>query len=208
MHKKKSSYFGLITIVTVILLLVPAVGLAQDGEGTEAAQCNPVAERLAEEMGIPCQEMLDQAAGHGLGEIMKAWYLSKSLDGFEGDWIALLDRKANEDIGWGQFKMAARLANDSQSAEALLALKQSGLGWGQIKQAQALAAEAELGVSFDQVVAMMNEGLGWGDIRQQLGLPPGPPPWAGGGKDKVKGNSGGNGNGPPPWANSGGKNRP
>ncbi len=176
-------------LLLLLLLTVPAIILAQ-----EEATCNPAATRLAEVMDISCQELLDlQAEGYGLGEIMKAWYLAEDLEGF-GDWRALLEMKQAEDLGWGQFKMAARLAGEDGDPEALLALKQSGAGWGLIKKAQALEAAGLM--SFDEALALFQGGAGWDEIRAQLGLDEGPPPWAGP-KNKDRGN-----NGPPPWANN------
>lgn len=180
-------------LLLLLLLTVPAVILAQ-----EEATCNPAATRLAEVMDISCQELLDlQAEGYGLGEIMKAWYLAEDLEGF-GDWRALLEMKQAEDLGWGQFKMAARLAGEDGDPEALLALKQSGAGWGLIKKAQAVEAAGLM--SFDEVLALFQGGAEWDEIRAQLGLDEGPPPWAGP-KNKDRGN-----NGPPPWANNDKKN--
>lgn len=200
---------GSIVLLAGLLLVLPAVGLAQDDQDEAPPACNPVAQRLADEMGVDCKVLLDlQGQGTGLGQIMKAWYMSQELDGFDGDWKSLLARKQEEGLGWGQFKMAYRLAGEGGDPEAMLALKQSGLGWGQIKKAQALADTGLAG--FDEAVQMMADGLGWDEIQAQLGLPPGPPPWAGGPKnkgdqgppawannDKDKGNQG-----PPPWANN------
>lgn len=181
-----------ILILLGLLLAVPTVILAQD----EEPACNPAAARLAEVMDIACQELLDlQAEGYGLGEIMKAWYLAEDLEGL-GDWMELLEKKQSEQLGWGQMKMAVRLAGESGNAQQLLDLKQSGIGWGQIKKAQALD-EAGL-VGFDEALALFESGAEWDEIRAQLGLGEGPPPWAGP-KDKVKGN---NGHGPPSWANN------
>lgn len=185
---------GSIVLLVALLLVLPAVTLAQDDEDEDPLVCNPVAQRLADEIGVDCDVLVElQGQGYGLGQIMKAWYMSQNLEGFEGDWLTLLARKQEEGLGWGQFKMAYRLAGEDGDPEALLALKQSGLGWGQIKQAQALDESGLIG--FDEVIQMMTDGLGWGDIRLELGLPPGPPPWAGGGKDKTD-------QGPPAWANN------
>ena len=187
----KAKVIGIVLLLG-LLLAVPAVILAQ---GDEVA-CNPAAARLAEVMSIECQELLDlQAEGYGLGEIMKAWYLAEDLDGL-GDWRELLEKKQAEGLGWGQMKMASRLAGEDGNAQALLELKQSGIGWGQIKKAQAFEASGLLG--FDEALALFESGAGWDEIRAQLGLEEGPPPWAGP-KDKNKGD---NGNGPPSWANN------
>lgn len=198
MAKLNGKFFLVALILAAVLLLIPAVSLAQDSDGEDDGAltgCNPVALRLAEEMQVDCAVLLGlQNQGVGLGQMMKAWHLSQGLD---TDWLTLLNRKQEEGIGWGQFKMAYRLAGEDGDPEALLALKQDGLGWGQIKQARAID-EAGL-MSFDEAVAMMQDGLGWGEIRAQLELEPGPPPWAGGGKDKSD-------QGPPAWSNAGGKN--
>ena len=171
-------------------MAVPTVILAQDDEAT----CNPAAARLAEVMDIKCQELLDlQAEGYGLGEIMKAWYLAEDLEGL-GDWRELLEKKQAEGLGWGQMKMASRLAGKDGNAQALLDLKQSGIGWGQMKKAKVVEASGLMG--FDEALALFQSGAGWDEIRAQLGLEEGPPPWAGP-KDKNKGD-----NGPPPWANN------
>ena len=164
---------------------------------------------LAEQLGVPCEELA--ASGAGLGEIMKAWHLSQSLPGFEDDWQGLLDRKL-AGLGWGQLKMASRLSGgDPAVIDEMLAYRQQEIGWGQIRHAQAIAAAAEGGgLTMDEIIAMYQEGKGWGDIRAELGLDPGPPPWAGGGKDKAEkgqpawanGGKDKEATGPPPWANN------
>lgn len=188
------------TIVALIgvLLVLPAVGLAQDGDAKDPPGCNPVALQLAQEMGIDCQVLLDsQAAGFGLGEIMKSWHLSQQLSAVSDNWQALLQQKKEAGLGWGHFKMAYRTAGKEGDPQALLAWRQSGLGWGQIRQAQILDGESS--AELESIIEMMQAGLGWGDIRAELGLPPGQPPWAGGGQDKGE-------HGPPPWAQGGGNN--
>ena len=189
-HKgNKAKFFGL-ALLLLLLLTATTVVLAQGEEAT----CNPPAARLAEVMEVDCQVLLDlRAEGYGLGEIMKAWYLAEDLDGF-GDWTSLLEQKQAEGLGWGQFKMAARLAGEGGDAQALLGYKQDGAGWGQIKKAQAVA-EAGL-MSFDEALALLQSGAGWDEIRAEFGMEESPPPWAGP-KDKEKGD-----NGPPPWANN------
>jgi hypothetical protein len=190
---RKSKFIG-VALLLLLLLAVPTVILAQDEEVT----CNPASARLAEVMDVDCQELLDlRTEGYGLGEIMKAWYLAQELDGF-GDWRELLERKQAEGLGWGQFKMAARLAGDGGDAEALLAYKQAGIGWGQIKKAQAIEASGLM--DFAEALTLLNSGAGWDEIQAQLGLEQGPPPWAGP-KDKSD-----VGNGPPAWANNDKKN--
>lgn len=183
-----------ITLLLCILVAIPAASMAQDREQT----CNPAAARLAEVMDKECQDLLDlRAEGYGLGEIMKAWYLSQDLEGI-GDWQDLLEKKKGEGIGWGQFKMAYRIAGKDGDPQALLDLKQTGVGWGLIKKAQAME-EARL-MSFDEALEAFQGGMGWDEIRDKLGLEEGPPPWAGP-KNRVKNQDKG-GNGPPPWANN------
>jgi hypothetical protein len=178
-----------LALLLLLALAVPTVILAQ-----EEANCNPAAARLAEAMDISCQDLLDlQAEGYGLGEIMKAWYLADDLQGL-GDFRALLEMKQSEGLGWGQMKMAARLAGEDGDPQALLALKQAGVGWGLIKKAQAVETAGLM--SFDEALALFQDGAGWDEIRAQLGLEAGPPPWAGP-KDKDQKT-----NGPPPWANN------
>jgi hypothetical protein len=211
---KRVKWIG-ITLIVAGLLILPGLSLAQEGdtegEGEATSQdepfsCNsPVAQSLAEQLGVPCEELA--ASGAGLGEIMKAWHLSQSLPGFEDDWQGLLDRKM-AGLGWGQVKMASRLSGgDPEIFDVLLAYRQQGIGWGQIRHAKAIAAAAEAGdlgeaitLSMDEIIARFREGKGWGDIRAEFGLDPGPPPWAGGGMDKAD-------KGPPPWANNN-KNNP
>lgn len=214
---KKSKWQLILVFVALTLLLVPAIAFAQDGEEGEGEEeteftCNPVAERLAERLEVECEELLAlQAEGYGLGEIMKAAYLAEDLSDF-GDWRALLEQRETLDIGWGQFKMAQRLAGEDGDAQELLDLKLSGLGWGEIKKIPAIMAVT--GEDGETVVTWLQEGREWEEIRAELGLPVGPPPWAGGGNDKTdqgppawanndkteldQGNSGG----PPPWANN------
>ena len=184
----KPKAIGVILLLSM-LLVIPAASMAQDRKQT----CNPAAARLAEVMDVDCQDLIDlQAEGYGLGEIMKAWYLSQDLEGL-GDWPDLLEKKG-EGIGWGQFKMAYRIAGGDGDPQALLELRQSGVAWGQIKKAQAMK-EAGL-MDFDEALEAFQAGIGWDEIRDQLELEEGPPPWAGP-KFKNKGD-----NGPPPWANN------
>ncbi|UCG24083.1 MAG: hypothetical protein JSW55_18460 [Chloroflexota bacterium] len=185
----KPKVIGIILLLSV-LLVIPAASVAQDQEQT----CNPAAARLAEVMGVGCQDLLDlRAEGYGLGEIMKAWHLSQDIEGI-GDWRELLEQKKGEGIGWGQFKMAYRIAGADGDPQALLELKQSGIGWGQIKKARAIEQSGLMG--FDEALKAFQGGAGWDEIRNQLGLEEGPPPWAGP-KFKDRG-----GNGPPAWANN------
>jgi len=192
-----------IIFLLIILLAVPAMVLAQEGDAEDEGVivCNPAMERLANEIGIDCSVIMDyQTNGVGLGNIMKAWHLSQSLTGFEENWDTLLARKQAEGLGWGQFKMAQRLAGDSYDPDLLLNKKQEGYGWGHIKKALALDAAGI--VSLEDAFNMTEDDLDWDKIREENGYPPGPPPWAAGGKDKDK-----SGHGPPPWANAGGKNK-
>jgi hypothetical protein len=199
MSKDRKGFRVSAALLAVILIaLLPLQAIAQGSDTEEKnVPCNPVSESLAEEMGINCQELVDlQNDEAGLGEIMKAWYLAQRLEDFGGDWETLLEMK-QQNIGWGQFKMAYRLADSDTSADQLLLLKQAGLGWGQIRKAQALS-QAGLGLSFDQSLEMFSGDLEWGQIRDQLGLPEGPPPWAGGIKTKDS-------QGRPPWAGGNGR---
>jgi hypothetical protein len=191
----------LILLAILTVLALPTAVYAQDEPETNTF-CNPVATYLAEELDVDCQVILDyQNQDTGLGQVMMALRLSRSLPNFDGSWEDLLARKQAGE-GWGQIMMAYRLAGASGlSAEEMLALKESGIGWGQIMKASAIA-RSDLGLTFDEALALFQSGAGWGEIREELGLPPGPPPWAGGpnkwnnGEDRP-----GNGRGgPPPWA--------
>ncbi|MCI0395901.1 MAG: hypothetical protein L0332_17635 [Chloroflexi bacterium] len=186
--------------LSLALLLVTAifthVANAQEEEGVDCQ--HPRVVYLVEKTGATCQELLDlQAAGVGFGQIVKAAVVAEGLPAYEGDWRALLAAHQSG-AGWGAIARAYGLAGGYAelgiSGEELLALKDSGLGWGQISRAQALAT-AELGVSFEQAVEMMQSGLEWEEIRTQLGLPQGPPPWAGGNRKEDKEQQG-----PPPHA--------
>ena len=191
---------SMILLLMLVMLLVPLQVIAQDGDDNdeEKSVCNPVMLELAREMGADCQHLLRlQKGGAGLGEIMKAWHLSKNLEAYSGDWQTLLDMK-QQDVGWGQFKMAYRLANTEEQANQLLTLKQSGIGWGQIRKAQAIS-EAGLGLSFEQALEFVQGDTDWAEFQEQHGLLQGPPPWAGGEKNRE-------GQGKPPWAN--GSNQP
>ena len=103
-------------------------------------------------------------------------------------------------VGLGEIAKAWRLSQNLPGYdgdwEALLQRKQDGFGWGEIRKAQSLDDAGIL--SFDEALDSFQSGLGWGDIKAELGLD-GPPPWAGGGKNKE-----GKG-GPPPWANGRGR---
>jgi hypothetical protein len=196
---------GLIALLMALVLL-PAIGQAQEAEENDIEEdgsyCDrPQASYLTEELGFDCELMAE--GGVGLGEIKKAWLLSQSLPGFEGDWEYLLAQK-KEGFGWGQLKKAAWISDgDPKTIERYLALRANDVGWGQISQVQALA-DAEI-LDFDVVMGLFLSDKGWGDIKTELGFD-GPPPWAGG-KNKANDGSpddeaGGKakGNGPPPWA--------
>jgi hypothetical protein len=200
MLKQKS--IPVYAFLIVLLLAVTAPLAAQD----EAPACSPPASRLAQMMNVACEELMAwHEQGFGYGQIMAAWRLSQGSAGQTVSWQDLLAAH-QEGQGWGQVMVAHRLAaaldDPNLTADDLLALKQSGLGWGQIRQAHAVST-ADLGLSFNDVITMMQNGMGWGEIRQQMGLPAGPPPWAGGpkrsGAEEGKGPGLGQGN-RPPWA--------
>lgn len=195
--RTRSLKLATLVLVVVALLALTGVAFAQDGQGDEdegaPAVCNPVAAQLAETVGLDCTELLNlQASGTGLGEILKAWKLSQVFTGFQEDWEALLEAK-QAGVGWGQFKMAYRLGG-ADGATDMLQMKQEGYGWGQLRKAQALAAAA--GIDFETALNEVTTKT-WEEIQAAYpDLPAGPPPWAGGGKDKDN-------QGPPPWANGG-----
>ncbi|NIW43256.1 MAG: hypothetical protein GWN30_00325, partial [Gammaproteobacteria bacterium] len=57
MSKRK---FGLLLLVMVALLIIPATSIADDGEdGAGLAHCNPVAFRLAKAIDIDCKDLLE-----------------------------------------------------------------------------------------------------------------------------------------------------
>jgi len=201
----KNRRFLLLLLLITLVLLVPAVTLAQEGDDEETlTHCNPVASRLSETMEVECEQLFNLLAkGHGLAQVMQAVYLVEGK-GNLGDVEALLQQKEEQDIGWGQLKMARRLAGDDGDAEEMLRLKQDeGLGWGQIKKIQALV---DAGANYSDAIQWLKEGLGWEEIQILLGVDGGPPPWAAGGNDKVKIENS-NGNGPPAWSNAGGNDK-
>lgn len=132
-------------------------------------------------------------------------------DEMEVDCGKLMERHS-AGVGFGEMMMAYRLAAAfDANMNDMLAIKQSGLGWGQVSHAHALA-NAGLGLSFSDAVARLQGDPGWDDVRAELGLPDGPPPWAGrpawagpppwaGGPDGA-GSDGedSDAGGPPPWA--------
>ncbi len=194
----------LLIFLIALLLLLPALTLAQEDDGEKTlTRCNPVASRLAVTMEeVTCDQLLDLLAdGYGLGQVMQAVYLVEGSGNLD-DVKTLLLQKQEQDIGWGQLKMAQRLAGEDGDAEEMLRLKQEeGLGWGQIKKIQVLV---DAGADYDDAIAWLKDGLGWAEIQVLLGVDGGPPPWAGGGKDKVKNDKG---NGPPAWSNAGGNDK-
>ncbi len=194
--RKLSKLFKVAALVAlgVLLLIIPAVGFAQDGD--EAAEeetgsyCdNPMAQYLVKELRFNCEDMAEQ--GIGLGEIKKAWHLSFVLPGYEENWEGLLAEKIAGQ-GWGNLKQAARISNgDPALMDQYLALRESEVGWGVIKQAQAIADAGEY--SFDAALALLQGGMDWDEIKTKLGID-GPPPWAGGKNKPDKGQ--------PPWIGS------
>jgi hypothetical protein len=187
---------SLLIIICFIFILLPAALYAQE----ETSECtHPRVTYLMEKTGAPCQEILDLvAAGVGYGRIMKSVVIAEGLPGYNGDWRALLDSH-RQGQGWGEvthaYGLSSRFSDLRLGGKELLALKESGLGWGPIIHAQSLAT-ADIGLSFNEAIGMLQKGLGWGEIRDELGLPPGPPPWASDGNSgKGVGNSD-SGNGP------------
>lgn len=82
---KRLKIIGLVLIIVMLLGLVP---FAQADDEPLLA-CNPVAEALAAQMEIECEALLAKEVG--LGEVMRAWYLSQRLENFEGSWEDLLE---------------------------------------------------------------------------------------------------------------------
>ena len=201
---KRSMRFLFATILIVALLLTGSTVAVMAEDEDPAPDCIPFARMLAVLMDVDCEVLMGlHADGIGFGQIMKAWRVSQMVSEDGLDWEDLLQRHVQEDLGWGEVMMAYRLAASFDvDPEDLLALKvEDGLGWGQIKQAFALA-DADLDITVDEALALFAQGLEWGEIRQELGLPPGPPPWAGGfmrigplapAEDTAE-------PGPPPWA--------
>jgi len=189
-------------LIVAFVLILPATTLAQEVDDPPPDTCNPVMERLAEAMdNIDCEDLLDLLEqGFELGQVLQAAYVAGE-DATPDDLEALILQKEEDDIGWGQFKIASRLANEDFEFEDLMEMRLvDGLGWGQIKKVQALF---DAGADIDEAVGWMQQGLGWADIQAQLpDWESGPPPWANNDKEKGSGN---NGNGPPPWSNAGGK---
>jgi len=192
----KNRRFLLGLILITLLLLLPTVTLAQDGDDEEPlAHCNPVALRLSETMEVDCEQLLKLLAnGHGLGQVMQAVYLvegagnlaeSASNLAYVED---LLQQKKEQNIGWGQLKMARRLAGEDGKVEELLRLKRDeGLSWGQIKKFEDLVDY----MGYEEAIKWLKTDSEWEGE--------GPPPWAASSKDKIKN---GNGNSPPAWSNA------
>jgi hypothetical protein len=199
---KHSSRLLIICLIIGVLFLGMAMSvLAEDDD--PALSCIPFARSLAVRMGVECEEIMAlHAEGIGLGQIMMAWNLSLMAPEDGLTWEELLQRRVEEDLGWGQVKMAYRLATafDADPEELLARKVVDGLGWGQIKQAYALA-DADL-ISVDGALELFALGLEWGDVRDALGLAPGPPPWAGGPNRAAPSGAVGRPKnpGPPPWA--------
>lgn len=197
------------TVLLVLVMLLGVVPFAQADDEPPPA-CNPVAEALAAQMEIDCEElieiMLDQEAG--LGEVMQAWYLAQRLENFDGEWTELLDMSL--DNGWGQLVKAFTLADQLEGVEAedLLAAKAEGIGWGQLWKAQAIMLSSADPLTLTEALTEL-EDMGWGQIKKELEITNGPPPWAKGGNGLAlghnddadadgstgPGNSGGNANG-------------
>jgi hypothetical protein len=189
-----------ILVVTLLFAGTVAADDGDDADDGDTLTCNPVVTYLMEETGLSCDAILEyQAQGIGLGQIMRAWYLSQNLPGYTDDWeTLLLDHAAG--LGWGQLMKAYWLADAwgetlEMSGQDLLDLKESGLGWGQIMKVAAIAGDENFEGDWHDVLTMMEQGAGWGTIRDELGLPPGPPPWAGGPAMPQ---------GKPPWAGGSG----
>ena len=189
------------TLIGLLLLALAAPAAAQEPGDAPPTWCAPPAARLAGALGVRCERLLAlHAEGVGWGEMMVAWRLA---EGNPGSWRALLDaHRAGQ--GWGEVMMARRLgAALGIPPNAALRLKHAGLGWGQIRRAQALAAR--LGIPLGEAADLLRSGADWDRLREDRGLPPGPPPWAGGppgaagpadedlAEDDARGS-------PPPWA--------
>ena len=175
----RKKLMALLAIVPFFIIL-PDLNLDQGDPVDDDSYCDSrKALALVEQLGFDCEAM--EAQGVGLGEIVKAWRMSQSLPGYEGDWEALLQYK-QEGLGWGQIRNAQALDDAGILAfDEALERFQNGLGWGDIK--------AELGLEGPPP---------WAGNGKDNNVGNGPPPWAGQGKDKV-------GNGPPPWANGRGR---
>lgn len=120
-------------------------------------ECNPVARKLSEWMGVGCSVLMSyQEDGVGFGVIMKAYFLSTLFPGLQ--WRRLVEGHTGG-LGWGQIMKAYYLAKLLDlKAKDLLEKREEGMGWGQILQ----------------------------EHREGPGKPPwagqGPPPWAHRGK--------------------------
>jgi len=170
-------------IVALILTALVVAPAAAEQPAAADVVCKKQAERLAEQMGVRCEELMDlQATGTHWGLVHKAWRLSQTLNGFEGGWQALLEKHQNG-TGWGQIRKIYEFGGGELSGDELLALRESGLGWGQIKHAQTLVS-AGFSSSFDEAVGLFQSGAGWDEIRAELGLEEGPPPWSNAGGKK------------------------
>jgi hypothetical protein len=167
-------------LLALALVLSAATPMLADDGDEEDLACNPMAARLAEMMGIECDEIMAlHDEGVGFGQIMMAWRVSQSApEGYGLGWEELLQLHL-EGEGWGERMLAYRLSSAIDAdPDDLLELKAAGLGWGQMSHAAALAAHLE--VPFEDVVGEFGDDPEWDDIREAFGLPPAPPPWAGG----------------------------
>ncbi len=173
-----------IAFVVVLILTVLVVAPSSAAQTAAAVVvCKKQAERLAEQMGVSCEELMDlQATGANWGQARKAWRLSQTLTNVDGGWQALLEEHQNV-TGWGHIRKLHEIGGGEISEDELLALRESGLGWGQIKHVNLLSGTG-LGVSLDEAIALFQSGAGWGEIRAELGLEEGPPPWSNAGCKK------------------------
>lgn len=157
-HEWRKNLMALLALVPFLVILP---GLAQDPE-EEDSYCNSrKAQALVEELGFDCPAL--EAEGVGLGEIDKAWRLSQSLPGYEGDWQELLQLK-QEGIGWGEIRKAQALDEAGiLSFDEALDSFQNGIGWGEIKAEEGLEGPPP-----------------WAGNGKDKAGRGGPPPWANG----------------------------
>lgn len=137
MRKIREWKRNLVALLGLVPFLVILPGLAQDPIEDEDSYCNSrKALALMEQLAFDCAAL--EAQGVGLGEIDKAWRLSQSLPGFEGDWEELLQLK-QEGVGWGEIRKAQALdeAGIRTFDEALDGFL-NGIGWGEIKAEEGL----------------------------------------------------------------------
>ncbi|HSH01223.1 MAG TPA: hypothetical protein VLL52_01805 [Anaerolineae bacterium] len=185
-------WLGIWGLLLCLMVAVPAQGQEGNGVGCEQSRVIFLLERLE---GATCEELLAlHDGGIGWGVLMQAGVVGEVTS---ADWRALVAAHGDDGVGWGQigraYALAERLGDESITAEMLLGWHGEGLGWGQIRHAHALSEE--VGMEIEEAVALFAEGQGWGEIRRELGLPPGPPPWAGNPNGRGNGASPGGGNG-------------